>query len=195
MKFAFAGALLAAILIWMLIISRRRSIVGLKGQRKHFQGLAQSLQLEFISDGYFVQIQGKWKDLKVIILPHQFEGPGSLTLVYMETKTPWVDRNWIEPNLSIERAVVEWKRKGVFGYDVSGNQLASEKILATIKPAPYPFVAVTLPNRFIYSPLLQQTLSKWRNFVVLIALDEGRRPAVSQIANALAAAEKIGQNL
>src|ERR1041384_1671202 len=88
-------------LIAILIIrSRRRSIVGMKAQRKHFRNLADALNLQFRSDEYFVQLEGKWNDYNVVILPHQFEGPGSITLIYMESKIPAIDRNWIEPNVS-----------------------------------------------------------------------------------------------
>jgi len=191
MKFALAGVLFFFIVILIILLSRRRSIVGIKGQRQHFRRLAESLQLEFVSDEYFVQIQGKWRDRNVIILPHQFEGPGSLTLIYMESMLPSVDRTWIEPNLSIGRALVEWKRKGTNNYEVSGTELSSERILQEIKQASYPYVAVTLPSRFVYSPLLQQALSKWKNFVVFIALDEGRRPAAQSVQIALTKAESI----
>jgi len=175
-------------LIAILIIrSRRRSIVALKTQRKHFRNLAEQLHLHFQSDEYFVQLEGEWNGLNVVILPHQFEGPGAITLIYVESKMPSSDRNWIEPNVSLGRALVEKN----YGYEISGTALSAEKIVPDLKNAPYPYVAVTPPTRFIYSPLLQQILSNWKNFVVLIALNEGRQPSSSSIRKALATAELI----
>ena len=187
MKWLFV--VLAVMILILIIRSRRRSIVGIKAQRKHFKKIAESLALQFQSDQYFVALVGKWNDLNVAILPHQFEGPGALTLVYMETRIPAVDRNWIEPNVSLGRALVESN----YGYDVSGTCLPAEKILDAIKNVPYPYVAVTLPTRFIYSPLLQRT--GWTNFVVLIVLNEGRKPSEHVIRTALRSAEGIANAL
>jgi hypothetical protein len=185
MKWLF---ILVAVMILILIIrSRRQSIVGIQAQRKHFKKLADSLHLHFQSDEYFVLLTGKWNDFNIAILPHQFEGPGALTLVYMESKIPAVDRNWIEPNVSLGRALVETN----YGYEISGTQLSAEKILDAIKNVPYPYVAVTLPTRFIYSPLLPQI--GWQNFVVLMALNEGRKPSPDSIRQALNSAEKIAR--
>lgn len=179
-------------LIAILIIrSRRRSIVALKTQRKHFRNLAEQLHLQFHSDEYFVQLEGQWNGLNVVILPHQFEGPGAVTLIYLESKLPAADRNWIEPNVSLGRALVE----KAYGYEVSGTSLPGDKITEALKDAPYPYVALTLPTRFIYSPLLQQTLAQWKNFVVLIALNEGRKPSSDVIRKALFSAEAIASNL
>jgi hypothetical protein len=172
-----------------IIRSRKRSIVGMKSQQKHFINLAHSLNLEFRSDQYFVQLQGKWNASNVIILPHQFEGPGSLTLIYLETRIPAVDRNWIEPNVSLGRALVEKD----YGYEVCGTALPSEKVLAVLKEIRYPYIAVTLPTRFVYSPLLHET--GWKNFVVMIALNEGRKPSVDRLRQALDSAKRIATAL
>jgi hypothetical protein len=191
MFIAVTGILLALAAILWIVRSRRRSIVGIKQQRKHFQSLAQDLNLKFVSDEYFVELEGLWNGLDVIILPHHFEGPGSVTLIYMRTPAPVVDRNWIEPNLSMGRAFVEWKRNSSYGYEISGSILPAGKILEQINLAPFPYVAVTLPSRFSYSPLLLRSVSTWKNFVVLIALDEGRKPSAAKISEALRAAERI----
>jgi|GEM_PF-3355016 len=185
------GTVLTVVGILWLVRLRRRSIVGIKQQRQHFRRLGQSFHFEFVSDEYFVQLEGVWNGLEVIILPYNFEGPGSVTLIYMKTKMPALERNWIEPNLSMGRALVERKRKSPYGYEISGAYLPSERILEQMKLAPYPYVAVTLPSRFSYSPLLQASLSSWKNFIVLIALDVGRKPSATQITDALKTAERI----
>ena len=188
---AVAGILLVFATLILILSARRRSIKGRKAQQNHFQHLAQLLGFQFVSDDYFVQLEGRWNSRPAIILPHHFEGPGSVTLIYLETGIPAVERNWIEPNLSMGRALVEWKRKSPYGYEVSGTNLPSERVLAEMKLAVYPYVAVTLPWRFSYSPLLQKSLSSWKNFAVLLVLDEGRRPSKQQIENALNCAARI----
>jgi hypothetical protein len=186
-----AGILLAAVVFILILRSRRRSITGSKSERMHFRNLSEPLGLSFVSDDYFVQLEGMWNGFPVIILPHHFEGPGSVTLIYLQTQIPIIQRNWIEPNLSLGRALVESRRKSSYGHEISGSDLPSEKILNEIKTNSFPYTAFTLPSRFVYSPLLQKSLDSWKNFVVLIALDEGRKPTKEQITNALKAAEKI----
>jgi len=188
---AVAGILLAAAAFILILRARRRSITGSKSERKHFAHLSKPLGLPFVSDDYFVQLEGMWNGFPVIILPHHFEGPGSVTLIYLETKIPVIQRNWIEPNLSLGRALVESRRKSSYGYEISGKDLPAEKILKEIKTTSFPYVAFTLPSRFSYSPLLQKSLESWKNFVVLIALDEGRKPTKEKIGDALETAQRI----
>src|SRR5258705_11281672 len=102
---AIPGILLAVVII-LIIRARRRSIKGSKSERKYFRHLSELLGLPFVSDDYFVQLEGMWNGFPVIILPHHFEGPGSVILIYLQTQIPIIQRNWIEPNLSLGRALV-----------------------------------------------------------------------------------------
>ncbi|MCI0411620.1 hypothetical protein L0222_02330 [bacterium] len=193
--FALGGILLAlALLFWILRI-RSRSITSEKSKKKHFQKLANELGFRFVSDDYFVQLEGYWNEMRSIMYPHNFEGPGIITLLYLETRVPASANNWIEPNLSLGRALVEWKRQAPFGYEVTGKQLPSKQILEAIARTNYPFAAVTLPHRFSYSPLLQQSLSSWKNFVVLLAVEAGKKPAKNQLEAALRDAAEIAESL
>jgi hypothetical protein len=195
MRWIIAGVLLAAAAFILIVRARRRSITGSKSERKHFRQLSELLGLSFVSDDYFVQLEGLWNGIPVIILPHHFEGPGSVTLIYLQTKIPVIQRNWIEPNLSLGRALVESRRKSSYGYEISGRDLPAERILNELKTTSFPYVAFTLPHRFSYSPLLQKSLESWTHFVVLIALDEGRKPTKEKITHALKSAERIAKVL
>src|SRR5262245_28875067 len=101
--------LLVGIAFWIRR-SRRRSILDIPGRNKHFTFLAKQLGFALGGDEYFIQLEGKWKEFNSLIYPHAFEGPGSITLFYFDTGVPIVERNWIEPSLSLGRAIVEWKR-------------------------------------------------------------------------------------
>jgi hypothetical protein len=192
--FALGGFLLAlALVLWILRI-RERSITAEKSRKNHFQKLAKELGFRFVSDDYFLQLEGSWNDMRSILYPHNFEGPGVITLLYMETRITAIENNWIEPNLSLGRALVEWKRQSPFGYEVTGTQLPAKKILEAIERTNYPFAAVTLPRRFSYSPLLQRSLSSWKNFVVFLAIEGGKKPAAAQLEAALRDAVEIAQS-
>jgi hypothetical protein len=192
--FALSGILLAlALLLWILRI-RARSITSETSRKRHFQRLANELGFRLISDDYFLQLEGSWNDMRSIVYPHNFEGPGVITLLYLETRVPACENNWIEPNLSLGRALVEWKRQSRFGYEVTGTKLPAKKILQAIERTNYPFAAVTLPRRFSYSPLLQQSLSSWKNFVVFLAVEAGKKPAKPQLEAALRDAAEIAQS-
>jgi hypothetical protein len=193
MKWILAAILLATIAFILIYRARSRSITGRKTERKHFQKLSSALGLQLVSDDYFVQLEGDWKSFPVIVLPHHFEGPGAVTLLYLQTKVPAVEKNWIEPNLSLGRALVEFRRKSKFGFEVTGNILPSEKLLPEMQKLNYPYVALTLPTRFSYSPLLQKSLESWKNFVLLVVLDEGRKPDSARIVRALNDVEGIAK--
>lgn len=183
-----------ALLLWIFRI-RARSITSETSRKRHFEKLAKELGFRLISDDYFLQLEGSWNDMRSIVYPHNFEGPGVITLLYLETRVPASENNWIEPNLSLGRALVEWKRQSRFGYEVSGKRLPAEKILQALERTNYPFAAVTLPRRFSYSPLLQQSLSSWKNFVVLLAVEAGKKPAKPQLEAALRDAAEIAESL
>ncbi len=192
---ALTGILLAlALLIWIFRI-RASSITGQKSRKKHFQKLAKDLGFRFVSDDYFLQLEGSWNEMRSIVYPHNFEGPGIITLLYLETRVPASDNNWVEPNLSLGRALVEWKRHAPFGYEVTGKLLPSKQILEAIGRKSYPFAAVTLPRRFSYSPLLLQSLSSWKNFVVFLAVEAGKKPAKRQLEAALRDAAEIAESV
>jgi hypothetical protein len=193
---ALSGILLALTLLFWILRIRARSITSEKSRKKHFQKLAKELGFQFVTDDYFLQLEGYWNEMPSILYPHNFEGPGIITLLYLETRVPASDHNWIEPNLSLGRALVEWKRHRPFGYEVTGTQLPSIKILEALErtAARYPFAAVTLPRRFSYSPLLQKSLSTWKNFVVLLAVEAGKRPAKTQLEAALRDAAEIAES-
>ena len=192
--FVLIGILLTlGLLLWIFRI-RARSITLEKSRRNHFKNLAKELGFQFVSDDYFLQLEGSWNDMRSIVYPHNFEGPGVITLLYMETAVPLVEHNWIEPNLSLGRALVEWKRQSRFGYEVTGTQLPAKRIQQVIERMNHPFAAVTLPRRFSYSPLLQQSLSSWKNFVVFLAIEAGKEPAKAKVEAALRDAAEIAQS-
>ena len=170
-----------AVLIWH---SRRQSIVGTKSRNRYFQKLARELSFAAAGDDYFIQLEGTWKGVPVVIYPHNFHGPGSITLFYADTGIPFRERTWIEPNLSLGRAIQEWKRGERFGFDISGDPPLGENVLAAYQ-ARFPFIALTLPSRFIFSHYLSQTPGSWKNFVVLLVLDAGRKPGLVEIRSAL----------
>jgi hypothetical protein len=185
--------LLALILLSVLWRIRRSGITGENARNKHFERLSKDLNLHFVTDDYFVQVEGSRKESRVILYPHNFEGPGFITLLYFETQVPAKDRSWIEPNLSLGRAIVEWKRHSIYNFETNGPELSKQEILEaldTVKHS-YPYIAVTLPWRFSYSPLLQKTLSGWKNYVVFLAMDAGREPSTKQMVHAIDDAAKI----
>ena len=193
--FALSGILLALVLLLWIFRIRMRSITAEKSRKNHFQKLAKELGFQFVSDDYFLQLEGRWKDMRTIVYPHNFEGPGMITLLYMETSVVAAENNWIEPNVSLGRALVEWKRQSRIGYEVTGTRLPAKKILEAIERTNYPFASVTLPRRFSYSPLLQKSVGSWNNFVVFLAIEAGKKPTKVKLEKALTHAAEIAESL
>jgi len=189
-KILFLLLLAAAAVIFAIWHSRRQSIVGTKSRNRYFQKLARELSFAAAGDDYFIQLEGTWKGIPVVIYPHNFHGPGSITLFYADTGIPFRERTWIEPNLSLGRAIQEWKRGERFAFDISGDPPLGENVLA-IYQSKFPFLACTLPTRFIFSQYLSQTLGSWKNFVVLLVLDAGRKPHLDEIRSALDSAADL----
>jgi hypothetical protein len=194
--FRFLFLLLVAIAAIFLLIrhSRRQSIVGTKSRNRYFKKIAAELSFRTAGDDYFIQLEGTWKDTPVVLYPHNFHGPGSITLFYADTGIPVRDRTWIEPNLSLGRAILEWKRGEQFGFDVSGDPPLTESTLKSYQ-SKFPFIACTLPTRFIFSQYLSQTLGSWKNFVVLLVLNAGRKPHLDEIRNALDSVTQLVKNI
>jgi hypothetical protein len=180
-----AFVLVAACLWWILHV-RESSITSQRKRDNHYHRLAGELGFKFITDEYFVQLEGLRNNFPVIVYPHNFEGPGLISLLYLQTTVAAKDRNWIEPNLSLGRALVEWKRKTDHDYEVSGEHLPPQ-LLNSIREFKriYPYVAVTLPWRFSYSPLLQKAIAHWKNYAVFLAIDSGRYPSKDEIEKAI----------
>jgi hypothetical protein len=178
--------------------SRRQSIIGIRGRNKHFGFLARQLHLMQGGDDYFTQLEGDWKGHPVLIYPHNFHGPGSITLVYTDTGIPVRERTWIEPSLSLGRAIVDWKLNIPFQHEFAGDHILNQgPILEAIeryKPN-FPFIAVTLPTRFIFSHFVMQSFEAWKNFVVVLALDTGRTPSVEEMEQVLDASVDIAENV
>lgn len=193
-KLLFLLLLVIAAVILLIRHSRRQSIVGTKSRNRYFKKVAAELSFRTAGDDYFVQLEGTWKDTQVVLYPHNFHGPGSITLFYADTGIPVRDRTWIEPNLSLGRAILEWKRGERFGFDISGNPPLSENVLASYQ-SKFPFIACTLPTRFIFSQYLSQTLGSWKNFVVLLVLDAGRKPHLDEICGALDAITELVKSI
>jgi hypothetical protein len=185
----FLSALILIVLGVILWIwrSRGRSIVDIKGRNRHFTSIAKKLEFSIGGDEFFIQLEGSWKDIPVLIYPHSFEGPGSITVFYFQTKITSQERTWIEPSLSLGRAIVDWKRQVAYDFEVSGSAMSSPEILTELNnlKTKFPFVAVTLPTRFILSHYMMQTLSTWKHFVAILVLDAGRKPSIGEIQNTL----------
>jgi hypothetical protein len=178
--------------------SRKQSILGVRGRNRHFRYLADQLHLMQGGDDYFTQLEGEWKGFPILVYPHNFHGPGSITLFYADTGIPFKARTWLEPSLSLGRAIVDWQRHVPFQYDYSGDPiLKHETILNVIQrhKEKLPFIAITLPTRFIFSHYVMQALSSWPNFVVLVALDAGRNPSVEEMEEVLDATVEIAQTV
>jgi hypothetical protein len=194
-KLVAALLILTSVFVFFVWRSRRKSILDVKGRNRHFESLAKQLQLVQKGDDYFTQLEGTWNGTPVLIYPHNFEGPGSITLFYLDSGILCIERNWIEPNLSLGRAIVEWKRKVPFHHEVSGSELPAQKILEEIESLKqqFPYIAITQPTRFIFSHYMMESLSNWKNFVILLVLDAGRKPSFLEIQNALNAGVRLAQ--
>ena len=178
--------------------SRRQSILGVRGRNRHFRYLADQLQLMQGGDDYFTQLEGEWKGFPILVYPHNFHGPGSITLFYADTGIPIKPRTWLEPSLSLGRAIIDWQRHVPFQHEYSGDPILKQPpILHVVQrhQEKLPFIAITLPTRFIFSHHVMQALSTWQNFVVLVALDAGRNPTVEQMEEVLDATVEIAQTV
>lgn len=177
--------------------SRRQSIIGIRGRNKHFRYLADQLRLMQGGDDYFTQLEGEWKGFPILVYPHNFHGPGSITLFYADTGIPCKTRTWLEPSLSLGRAIVDWQRHVPFEHEYSGDPiLKQEPILSAVSryKEKFPFMAITLPTRFIFSHYVMQVLSSWENFVVLVA-HGGRNPSVEEMEELLDATVEVAQTV
>jgi hypothetical protein len=180
-----------AFVIWQ---SRRSSIVGIPGRNRHFHKLASELGFTVSGDDYFLQLEGKWKEVPVIIYPHNFEGPGSVILFYADSGLPLLNQTWVEPTMSLGRALVEFKNHKMINFDFAGDPiLRNYSVVEALQryKALYPYIAVTQPDRFVYSQFLHDALAACKNFIVLLVLDAGRRPSADEITTALDAVVDI----
>ncbi len=186
--------LITAANIWRI---RRRRIGGVKSRNKYFRRLAGQLNLSATGDEYLVQLEGNWKGRRVIVYPHNFEGPGSITLLHMETSVPFRERTWLEPTLGLGRAIAEWKRGAFFSYERSGNLPGVEELQREMEKhrATFPFIALTVPSRFLLSQSVTEAFRDCANFVVVVALDAGRKPALARLTRALDVMAKLSEIL
>jgi hypothetical protein len=184
-----------AFIIWYL---RKQSIISIPARNRHFTWLASQLNLKTAGDDYFLQLEGSWNDVPIIIYPHNFEGPGLITLFYADTGVPLEERTWIEPSLSLGRAIVEWKAERKYQFEYSGSTaLKSYPIVEVLERyrTVYPYVAVTLPTRLVYSQYVMEALSDSKNYTALVVMDSGRRPSVVELQEALDAVTDIAKTV
>jgi hypothetical protein len=185
-------------LLFVLWYARRQSIINIPARNRYFRRLATELKLKIAGDDYFLQLEGSWNDVPIIIYPHNFEGPGLITLFYADTGVPFEERTWIEPSLSLGRAIVERKAGRKYQFEYTGS--------ATLKNYPivevleryrtvYPYVAVTQPTRLVYSQYVMEALSDSKNYTALVVMDSGRRPSAEQIQEALDAVTDIAKTV
>src|SRR5262249_13953684 len=198
MLIKIAIAILVAALIIAILIqwARRQSITNTKPRNRYFRKLAQQLELTVGGDEYYLHLEGAWKGTKIIILTHNFHGTGIITLIYADTEVARRDRTWIEPTLGLGRAIIEAKQSHDFSFEVSGNTdgLPVDELLGRMKQfrGKYPYLAFTLPERFIFSPYLTSR-DAWPNFMIFVALDAGRKPPIDTIRAALDSAVELTQ--
>lgn len=178
--------------------ARKQSIVNIPARNRHFTWLAAGLNLKTGGDDYFLHLEGSWNDIPIIIYPHNFEGPGLITLFYADTGVPFEDRTWIEPSLSLGRAIVEWKAQRKYQFEYIGSAaLKSYPIVEVLERyrTTYPYVAVTLPTRLVYSQYVMEALSDSKNYTALVVMDSGRRPSVEEMQKALDAVTDIAKTV
>jgi hypothetical protein len=156
------------------------------------------LNLKTGGDDYFLQLEGSWNEIPIIVYPHNFEGPGLITLFYADTQVPFEDRSWIEPSLSLGRAIVERKAGRNYQFEYSGSTALKSypivEVLERYRKA-YPYVAVTLPTRLVYSQYVMEALSDSKNYTALIVMDSGRRPSIEEMQQALNAVTDIAKTV
>ena len=185
-------------LSFILWYARRQSIINIPARNRYFRRLASELNLKIAGDDYFLQLEGSWNDVPIIVYPHNFEGPGLITLFYADTGVPFEERTWIEPSLSLGRAIVEWKagRKYQFEY-IGSTTLKNYPIVEVLERyrTVYPYVAVTQPTRLVYSQYVMEALSDSKNYTALVVMDSGRRPSAEQIKEALDAVTDIAKTV
>ena len=178
--------------------ARKQSIINIPARNRHFTWLAAGLNLKTGGDDYFLHLEGSWNDISIIIYPHNFEGPGLITLFYADTGVPFEDRTWIEPSLSLGRAIVEWKAQRKYQFEYIGSAaLKSYPIVEVLERyrTIYPYVAVTLPTRLVYSQYVMEALSDSKNYTALVVMDSGRRPSVEEMQKALDAVIDIAKTV
>jgi len=185
-------------LSFVIWYARKQSIINIPRRNRHFTWLANELNLKTAGDDYFLQLEGTWNDVPVLIYPHNFEGPGLITLFYADTGVPFQDRSWIEPSLSLGRAIVERKAGRNYQFEYSGSTaLKSYPIVEVLERyrTTYPYVALTLPTRLVYSQYVMDALSDSKNYTALIAMDSGRRPSIEEMKEALDAVTDIAKTV
>jgi hypothetical protein len=185
-------------LSFVLWQSRKQSIINIPSRNRHFSLLGEQLNLNSGGDEYFLQLEGTWNGFPILIYPHNFEGPGLITLFYADTGVPFVERSWVEPYLSLGRAIVEGKKGYKFQFEYAGNpNLKSYPIVEVLERYRdrYPYLAVTLPERFAYSQYVLAALSKSNNYIAIVVMDSGRRPALEEIQDALDAVTDIAETV
>ncbi|PWT91730.1 MAG: hypothetical protein C5B54_04810 [Acidobacteria bacterium] len=171
-----------------ILYSRRQSITGIQKRNKHFIAIAEQLGFKQAGDEYFIHLEGLQEGVRVVIYPHNFEGPGSVTILYADTQVPFRERTWIEPALSMGRAIVDWQNQVPFGFEFSGDPILRREDLITMLEdykKRYPFVAITLPSRYTFSQYVMDALNSWKNFVVILVLDSGRKPSLDSLKRAV----------
>jgi hypothetical protein len=185
-------------LLFIIWYARKQSIINIPARNRHFTWLATQLNLKTAGDDYFLQLEGTWNDVPVIIYPHNFEGPGLITLFYADTGVQFEERTWIEPSLSLGRAIVERKAGRNYQFEYSGNpSLKSYPIVEVLERyrTQYPYVALTLPTRLVYSQYVMEALSDSNNYTALVVMDSGRRPSVEELKTALDAVTDIAKTV
>ena len=184
-----------AFVLWQ---ARRSSIVNVPARNRHFSRLANELKLKTAGDDYFLQLEGNWNGVPVIVYPHNFEGPGLITLFYADTGVPFEERSWIEPALSLGRAVVEWKAGHKFSFEYSGSSTLKAypvvEVLERYRDR-YPYLGVTLPTRLVFSQYVMAALSNLPNYIALVVMDSGRRPTVEEMEESLNAVTDIAKTV
>src|SRR5262245_59695 len=148
-------------LLFVIWYARKQSIINIPRRNRHFTWLASELNLKTAGDDYFLQLEGSWNEVRVIVYPHNFEVPGLITLFYAETGVPFEERTWIEPSLSLGRAIVEWKAGRKYQFEYAGSSaLKSYPIVEVLERYrnDYPYVGVTLPTRFVFSQYVMEAL-------------------------------------
>jgi hypothetical protein len=185
-------------LSFILWQSRRQSIINIPARNRRFRLIGKELDLRTAGDDYFLQLEGKWNGIPILIYPHNFEGPGLITLFYADTGVPFKERSWVEPFLSLGRAILERKKGYKIQFEYTGNPALKTYAIVEVLERyrdQYPYLAITLPERFAYSEHLHAALSRSKNYIALLVMDSGRRPTTEEIKDALDAVTDIAQTV